>query len=114
MTAWSACPTVREMLHVRSRASILLPVSTLTVVAIGVLVPYSPLAPVLGFQALPVGFLAALAVMIVSYLVLIELGKRRFYRERIVAPPLARATAAPRAGRSRTAALGLGSDGLPQ
>ena len=44
----------------------------------------------LGFVALPAGFLAALAVMIVIYLVLIELGKRRFYRVRPSGPPLAR------------------------
>jgi hypothetical protein len=33
----------------------------------------------LGFTALPASFLAALVVMILVYLVLIELGKRRFY-----------------------------------
>ena len=64
--------------------------STLTVVAIGVLLPFSPLAPALGFQALPIGFLAALAGMIVIYLVLIELGKLRFYRAAPAGPPVSR------------------------
>jgi Cation transporting ATPase, C-terminus len=43
-------------------------------VGIGVLLPFSPLAHVLGFVPLPAGFLAALAVMIVIYLVPVELG----------------------------------------
>jgi Mg2+-importing ATPase len=59
-------------------------------VTIGVLLPFSPLAHVLGFVPLPAGFLAALAVMIVLYLVLVELGKLRFYRVRPHGPPLAR------------------------
>lgn len=50
--------------------------------AIGVLLPFSPLAHVLGFVPLPAGFLAVLALMIVLYLVLVELGKVRFYRVR--------------------------------
>jgi Mg2+-importing ATPase len=59
-------------------------------VTIGVALPFSPLADVLGFTALPAGFLAALAAMIVVYLVLIELGKRRFYRAIPPGPPIAR------------------------
>jgi Mg2+-importing ATPase len=62
----------------------------MTCVAIGVLLPFSPLAHVLGFVPLPAGFLAALAVMIVIYVVLVELGKLRFYRVRPHAPPVAR------------------------
>jgi hypothetical protein len=64
---------------------------------IGALLPFSPLAPVLGFTALPAGFLAALVAMILVYLVLIELGKRRFYHVRPHGPPIAR----PRPDRQR-------------
>jgi hypothetical protein len=39
---------------------------------------------------LPAGFLAVLAAMIIVYFVLIELGKRRFYRVRPPGPPIAR------------------------
>jgi Mg2+-importing ATPase len=67
-----------------------LTLATITCVAIGVLLPFSPLAHVLGFVALPAGFLAALAVMIVFYLVLVELGKLSFYRVRPHGPPVAR------------------------
>jgi Mg2+-importing ATPase len=50
----------------------------------------APLAHRLGFVALPASFLAALAVMIILYLVLVELGKLRFYRVRPHGPPIAR------------------------
>jgi len=59
-------------------------------VAIGIVLPFSPLAHVLGFTALPVGFLGALAAMILIYLVLVELGKQRFYRVRPHGPAIAR------------------------
>ena len=67
-----------------------LALATAICVTIGVLLPFSPLAHVLGFVALPATFLATLAVMIVIYLVLVELGKLRFYRVRPHGPPLAR------------------------
>jgi Mg2+-importing ATPase len=66
----------------RSRPSRPLLVATLAVVAVGVVLPFSPLASALGFQALPLGFLAILVVMIVTYLALAEVGKRRFFRAR--------------------------------
>ena len=67
-----------------------LAVATMICVTIGVLLPFSPLAHVPGFVALPASFLATLAVMIVIYLVLVELGKLRFYRLRPHGPPVAR------------------------
>jgi hypothetical protein len=73
----------------RSRASKPLTISTFVCVGIGVLLPFSPLAGVLGFTALPPTFLAALVVMICLYLVLIELGKRRFYRLQGEGQPIA-------------------------
>ncbi len=74
----------------RSRASKPLTISTFLCVGIGVLLPFSPLAGVLGFTALPASFLAALVAMICLYLVLIELGKRRFYRLQGEGRPIAR------------------------
>jgi P-type Mg2+ transporter len=67
-----------------------LTVATFVCVAIGVALPFSPLAGVLGFTASPAAFLAALVVMIVIYLLLIELGKRHSYRDHASGPPLAR------------------------
>jgi Mg2+-importing ATPase len=80
----------RRVPFFHSRPSTPLALATMICVAIGVLLPFSPLAHVLGFVPLPAGFLAALAVMIVLYLVLVELGKIRFYRVRPHGPPLAR------------------------
>ena len=74
----------------RSRASKPLTISTFVCVGIGVLLPFSPLAGLLGFTALPATFLATLVVMICLYLVLIELGKRRFYRLQGEGRPIAR------------------------
>src|SRR5581483_11248518 len=80
----------RRVPFLRSRPSKPLLVSTIAVVAAAVALPFSPLAHRLGFVHLPVGFLAAVAGMIVVYLLLIELGKRRFYRAEPPGPPIAR------------------------
>jgi len=64
----------------RSRPSTPLFVSTLAVVAIGGALPFSPLARTLGFTTLPPGLVAAIVVMIPTYLLLLELGKRLFYQ----------------------------------
>jgi P-type Mg2+ transporter len=74
----------------RSRASRPLTITTLSCVAIGAILPFSPLAHVLGFTALPAGFFAFLVAMVVVYVALIELGKRRFYRHAPEGEPLAR------------------------
>jgi Mg2+-importing ATPase len=46
---------------------------------VGELLPFTPLAPILGFAPLPPLFFALL-VMIVTYLGLVEVAKRWFYR----------------------------------
>ncbi|MFI4977275.1 MAG: magnesium-translocating P-type ATPase [Solirubrobacterales bacterium] len=79
----------RRVPFFRSRPSTPLAIATMICVAVGVLLPFSPLAHVLGFTALPASFLAALVAMIIAYLVLIELGKRRFYRIQPPGPPMA-------------------------
>jgi P-type Mg2+ transporter len=64
----------------RSRASTPLIASTLVVVAIGFALPFSPLAHALGFTALPASLVAVIVAIIPTYLLLLELGKRLFYR----------------------------------
>ncbi len=81
----------RRVPFFHSRPSTPLTVATFACVAIGVILPYSPLAHVLGFTALPASLLAVLAAMVVVYLVLIELGKRHFYRVLVEGPPIAHA-----------------------
>jgi Mg2+-importing ATPase len=80
----------RRVPFFHSRPSTPLMVATFACVTIGVLLPFSPFAATLGFTALPAAFLAVLAAMIVVYLILVEFGKRRFYRVEAKGPPLAR------------------------
>jgi Mg2+-importing ATPase len=80
----------RRVPFYRSRPSTPLLITTLACSGIGVVLPFSPLAGIFGFTPLPVGFLGILLLMIVTYLVLVEFGKRRFFRAERRGEPLAR------------------------
>ncbi|WP_427129209.1 magnesium-translocating P-type ATPase [Pseudarthrobacter sp. S9] len=69
----------RRVPFFRSRPSAGLLVASLGVVALGVFLPLSPLAGVLGFDPLPVPFFLALLGMTVVYLVLVETAKQWFF-----------------------------------
>jgi Mg2+-importing ATPase len=69
----------RRVPFLRSRPSLPLLVAAFGAVAVGVALAYSPLSSVLGFQPLPIAFFAALAGMVVAYLVLIDFAKRWFF-----------------------------------
>lgn len=60
----------------KSRPSRALTITMLSVVAIGMLLPFTPLATPLGFVALSAGYLAYVSVATLVYLVLVEIGKR--------------------------------------
>jgi Mg2+-importing ATPase len=81
----------RRVPFIRSRPSLALTLAAISAVLVGALLPVSPLGPVLGFQLLPAAFYAALAVMVVLYLVLIEFAKIAFHTlgaaQRPVTPP---------------------------
>ena len=64
----------------RSRPNPLLAGTSLTVAAVGILLPYTAIGRWFGFVPLPLTFLAALGAMVVCYLVLAEGVKRWFYR----------------------------------
>jgi P-type Mg2+ transporter len=64
----------------RSRPGRPLVVATLAVVGLTLLLPYSPLAPLLGFVSLPPIFLVALGPIVVLYVVTAEGAKSVFYR----------------------------------
>jgi P-type Mg2+ transporter len=66
----------------RSRPSRWLTLNTLTVVVIGVLLPFSPLARLLGFVRLPVPYFLFLGISTLTYLLLVEVAKRRFFRSK--------------------------------
>ena len=64
----------------RSRPSRPLTMTTLAVVILGILLPFSPLAKVLGFTPLPAAYFLFLMGMTVSYLFLVEVVKRRLMK----------------------------------
>lgn len=70
----------RRIPFFRSHPSLPLTLAALSVVVVGAVLPATPLAHTLGFSPLPVAFFAALIAMVLGYLVLIEFGKRLFYR----------------------------------
>lgn len=77
----------RKVPFFHSRPSLPLTLAALGVVAAAVVIPLTPLAGPLGFAPLPGDFFAALVVMVLAYLGLVELGKLWFYRP--AAPPRA-------------------------
>jgi Mg2+-importing ATPase len=60
----------------RSRPSLPLLATSLAVVATGILLPFSPLAPLLGFTPLPAGYFVFLVAATSTYLLLVEVAKR--------------------------------------
>lgn len=64
----------------RSHPSTPLLVSMIAVVALGALLPGSPLGPPLGFSSPPVAFFLVLTVFVVAYLAAVEAGKVIFFR----------------------------------
>jgi Mg2+-importing ATPase len=64
----------------RSRPSLPLTITTLAVVAVGLLLPFTPLSNVLGFTPLPGKYFLFLAAMTVTYLFFVEVVKRRLMR----------------------------------
>jgi len=65
----------------RSRPSRPLLATCVAVVAIGMYLPFSPLAGMLGFTRLPASFFAFVAVATGAYLLLVEAAKRRLLRD---------------------------------
>lgn len=59
-----------------SRPSLPLMLTTGIVISVALLLPYTPLAPLLGFTPLPLEYLLFLAVVVLSYLALVEVIKR--------------------------------------
>ncbi|MDH6136649.1 Mg2+-importing ATPase [Kitasatospora sp. MAA4] len=113
----------RRIPFFRSHPSLPLTLSALGVVAVGTLLPATPLAHTLGFQPLPGAFFAALVAMIIAYLVLIEIGKRLFYGAAATTSPTPprygphrhlrrRAAYFSTADRTPGSARGLSADGL--
>jgi P-type Mg2+ transporter len=65
---------------IRSRPSRSLMVTTLTIVVIGIVLPVTPLATVLGFTRLPASYFAFLVPATLTYLVMVDVAKRQLVR----------------------------------
>jgi P-type Mg2+ transporter len=66
----------------RSRPSRPLLVTTLLIVAIGVILPTMPFTAVLGFTPVPASYLAFLVAATLAYLALVDVAKRQLARRR--------------------------------
>ena len=64
-----------------SRPNRLLTASTILIVAIACILPFTPVGSIFGFTPLPASFYAVLAGLVISYLVIVELVKRWFYKK---------------------------------
>ena len=69
----------------RSRPCAALTVTTIAIVSVGLLLPFSPLAEPLGFVPLPGMYFLFLGVATATYLVLVEIAKRVLVRRLIPA-----------------------------
>jgi Mg2+-importing ATPase len=67
----------------RSRPSLALTLTTVSVVLFGIVLPYTSLGALIGFTPLPSGFLLFIAVATGTYLILVEVVKRRLMRRLI-------------------------------
>ncbi|HXJ78705.1 MAG TPA: magnesium-translocating P-type ATPase [Candidatus Methylomirabilis sp.] len=80
----------------RSRPSLPLAVTTVLVVLIGLILPFTPLAATLGFVPLPGAYFVFLGGATITYLILVEVVKRRLMRRLLglgPASPLAKSDA---------------------
>jgi P-type Mg2+ transporter len=85
-----------------NRPSLALAVTTVAAVAVGVVLPYTPLAEPLGFTSLPLSFYSFLAAATVTYLALVQVVKRILIG-RLLAPPRRRRPTAKRKPAATTA-----------
>jgi Mg2+-importing ATPase len=72
----------------RSRPGLALTLGTIGSVAVGMILPFTPVAGWFGFTPLPLAFLLILVAMVVVYLGLVELGKSYFFGRRTLRPHL--------------------------
>ncbi len=63
----------------RSRPSRQLLMATLLIVALTLIVPYTPLAAIFGFQSLNLLFLSLMGVIVILYVTAAEMAKKLFY-----------------------------------
>jgi Mg2+-importing ATPase len=55
--------------------------ATLSIVAVTLILPFTPLAEIFGFSPLPVSFLLLIGAVVLLYIITAELVKRVFYKK---------------------------------
>jgi len=70
----------KKIPFVQSSASLALTISTLTIVVIGWLLPFTPLAHYFGFSPLSQTILITIAAIVLCYLIMVQIGKKVFYK----------------------------------
>jgi Mg2+-importing ATPase len=70
-----------RLAFIQTRASAAMMLTTFSVMAIGILIVFSPLAPVLGFVRLPAAYWAYLLVILLGYVVLTQAVKMWYIRK---------------------------------
>jgi Mg2+-importing ATPase len=68
----------KTILHSRPGKSLL--IATLSVVAATFILPFTPLAQILGFSKLPISFIFAIIGIVAIYIIAAEIAKKVFYR----------------------------------
>lgn len=71
----------RKIPFLQSRPSKWLFISTFSCLAIGWTLPYTPVGPLLHFSPLPLPIIFSIVGLVVVYLIVVEIGKRLFYRK---------------------------------
>jgi Mg2+-importing ATPase len=71
----------RHIPFLQSRTSKLLTLSTIGVVVIGWILPYTVLGKIFSFSPLPINILLVIGGLVIAYLALVEAIKRIFYRK---------------------------------
>jgi len=68
----------------RSRPSLALTITTIAIVLFGTLLPYTSAGSLIGFTPLPITFLLFIAFATTTYLLLVEVVKRKLMRRLLV------------------------------
>jgi P-type Mg2+ transporter len=55
-------------------------IATLLIVAVALLIPFTPLGDIFGFSPLPLTFLLIVGVITIAYILTAELAKKVFYK----------------------------------
>lgn len=71
----------RKIPFLQSRPSMWLFISTFACLALGWMIPYTPLGKLFHFTPLPLPILFAIVGLVLVYLVIVEIGKRLFYKK---------------------------------